>query len=243
MTNKNQQRFRKGLKIMKALLISLFMIAGLQAVHADPVVVGNPNEGTVIANIKDGKDQVKVTTHGILVKDGDSEENKDSEGAAATISTDDKGISIDSGKHHHHDQEGGIAITTLIEDTLVPLFFFLFCLAAILGKFFLNSRNEQRRLDLLKAMVEKGQAVPESVVNQILTPSDSLESEGTRNVYKRTRNAYGYTIAGVSLIVYALATHQWTSESILIPGLVFLCLGAGGLAGIYLPKREEKIVK
>jgi len=232
---------------MKALLVSLLMVAGFQAVHADPVVLGNPNSGKVIADIKDGKDHVKVTTQGILLKDGDDVEADAKDGATASISTDDKDIVVKAGNHHHSDgddESTGMPVTVLIQNITVPLLFFLFCLAAILGKRFLASRNEQRRLDLIKTMVEKGQAVPEAVVNQILTPSRQLEAEGPRSEYKRTRNAYGFTVAGVCLIVYALATHNLGSEDILVPALVFLCLGVGGLAGIYLPKqREEKIVK
>jgi len=112
-------------------------------------------------------------------------------------------------------------------------------IALILGGKSIASRNEQRRLELLKLMVEKGQPVPESVVNQILAPQSAPEGDGTRQTYKRTRNAYAFTLAGIGTLTYALLNHH--DGGVLITGLCFLCLGVGGLAGIYLPKRDEKI--
>ena len=201
--------------ILMALMLALGSVS--HTAHADPIVVGDPSKGTPITTLKDGKSSVQITTSGISVDDGDDQDDA-------------KGKS------------GGLKFNTFMSDLgdiLVPGMFFVFLLASILGKRYFHSRNEQRRLDLLKLMVEKGQPVPETVVTQILSPQIKPESDGKRQTYKRTRNAYGFTVAGVLILGYAVVGHDWNNAATLVPGLVFLCLGVGGLAGIYLPKTHE----
>jgi hypothetical protein len=201
---------------------------GINTAHAKPVVIGDPAKGTPITTLQEGKDKVEITTTGITLTDGDEDQDDDKDEVAAvttSIGNHGKRVFVSSGEEW--------------EDTLVPVAFFLFLLTVILGTKYISSRNEQRRLELLKMMVEKGQAVPEAVVNQILTPQAAPEDSGSRQSYKRTRNAFGFTLAGAALCLYGLIGHAGSSA--LIPGLVFLCLGAAGLAGLYLPKRDEKI--
>lgn len=200
---------------------------GIKTAHADPVVIGDPAKGTPITTVKDGKNKVEITTTGISVTDGDEDKDDDTAEAAAVTRID------------HQGKRFFVSSNEKWEDDLVPVAFFLFLLTVILGAKYISSRNEQRRLELLKMMVEKGQAVPETVISQILTPQVAPEDSGSRQSYKRTRNAFGFTLAGVALCFYGLIGHAGSSA--LVPGLVFLCLGVGGLAGLYLPKRDEKI--
>ncbi|MGE4133471.1 MAG: DUF6249 domain-containing protein [Bdellovibrionales bacterium] len=125
------------------------------------------------------------------------------------------------------------------EDIVVPIALFIMLAVVILGAKYFSSKNEQRRLDVLQKMVEKGQPIPEGVITQILN-TGKQESEDSRATYKRTRNAYGFSIAGVALLGYAVITGSFHATDVLVPGLVFLCLGLGGLAGLYLQKSEEK---
>lgn len=202
-----------------ALLAAAVLALNLTA-HADPVVVGDPSKGTPITTVVDGNKKVQITTSGISVEGGDEE-------AAAGAN-----------------KEGSIQFKSTIEsleDILVPIAFFGFLLAVILGGKYLSSRNEEKRLNLLRLMVEKGQPVPENVVTQILSPQGAVEADGDRQAYKRTRNAYGFSIAGALLIGYALLTGEYHNTSVMVPGLIFLCLGMGGMAGLYLSKRDEKV--
>ena len=96
-------------------------------------------------------------------------------------------------------------------------------------------------MQLLKMMVEKGLPVPDTVINQILSSKAKPEPTGARVTYTRTRNAYGFTVAGVLLLAYPLITHDWNNVSVLAPGLLFLCLGLGGLAGIYLRNNLKRL--
>lgn len=224
---------------MKSLVLTAALVFSF-GLHAKPIVIGEPSKGTPVTKLQDGKNKVEITTTGIVVDDGDedkdSRDDKDS-ATAASISTDDNGnLQIKKGSH------SGAAFKfqsgEKLEDIVVPVAFFLFLLTVILGAKYLSSRNEERRLEVLKMMIEKGQPVPENMVNSILTPKGSVESDGTPQTYKRYRNAYGFSIAGFLLMSYAILTHSYDGGAI-ICGLVFLCLGAGGLAGLYLPKQKS----
>src|SRR5262249_18476902 len=153
----------------------------------NPVVIGDPSKGTPVTTLNDGKGKVQITTTGISITDGDEDQDdKEEVDAAGTVTRDSNGthVSVSSSSEDW-------------QDTLVPIAFFLFLLSVILGARYISSRNEQRRLELLKLMVEKGQPVPEGVVNQILTPKAGQEAFGEAQVYKRTRNTYAFTAAGI----------------------------------------------
>ena len=208
---------------MKTLFFSLnllFVIGTTHLANAEPVVIGDPSKGTPITSVVDGKNKVQITTSGISVDKGDEDEEA--------------GVTAHHGRGSHHLK----SLVSELEDILVPLFFFVFLIAVILGKRYFESRNDERRMQLLKMMVEKGQPVPESALQLLLSPQTVAETGGARQGYKRTRNAYGFTLAGMLLIGHALINHDWQNQAVLIPGLIFICLGLGGFGGIYLPKRS-----
>jgi hypothetical protein len=221
------------MKQMTALTASLMFVALSAAAHAEPVKLGQPEKGTPITTVKDGKSKIQITTTGISVDDGDEVAEAGDQDEAAGSHRKDLLLKMGPVKAK--------TVLSELEDILVPGMFFLFLVAVILGGKYFASRNEQRRLELLRLMVEKGQPVPENVVNQILSPQPAAEADSVRQAYKRTRNAYAFTIAGVALIGYALIFNQWSNSSILVPGLVFIAFGVGGLAGLYMHKRDEKI--
>lgn len=220
------------------LILATALLIGAGA-YAKPVVIGEPSKGTPVTTIRDGKKKVEITTTGISVDEGDDSKDSDDEKettSAATIKADKDGnVEIAKTPMINIRAEGK---TEQLEDIVVPVAFFAFILAAILGAKYISSRNEQKRLELLKLMVEKGQPVPDSVVNSILTPQSAPESDDNRQTYKRYRNAYGFTIAGFLMMSYGMLTHNLDGGS-MICGLIFLCIGAGGLAGLYLPKRTS----
>lgn len=191
---------------------------------ADPVVVGDPGKGTPIATVKDGKANVKITTTGISVeKTEDAETNATGTGGTA-------------GKNEFKVK----GTLSGLADVLVPGMFFAFLIAVILGGRYIASRNEQKRLDVLRLMVEKGQPVPEAIVSQILNSQVAPDKDSSRQNFKRTRNAYAFTIAGLGLLGYVILRSDYSNSGALLAGLIFLCLGAGGIAGLYLPKQNEK---
>lgn len=190
---------------------------------------------TALLTIKDGDKKIKITTAGISIKKNDQPEDLQIKEGIGQVNDgrDDDGANFSvRGKTH---------ILAELEDIVVPIAFFVFLLAVILGGKYFSSRNEQKRLELLQLMVEKGQAVPTEVVNKILTPQAAPENDSSRQNYKRTRNAYGFTLAGILILAYTLFNRDWHNTGTLVPGLVFLSIGVGCLAGIYLPKRTEKI--
>src|SRR5690242_12771410 len=104
-----------------ALFLSLAMTSRMAS--CDPVVIGDPNKGTTIFDVKDGKNNVKITTSGILADTKeDADENEASEKPNVKINKNNKSVLED------------------LEDIVVPVAFFLFLLAAIMGKRFFNSR-------------------------------------------------------------------------------------------------------
>lgn len=221
---------------MKSLALAAAMIFSF-GLYAKPVVIGDPSKGTPVTKLQDGKSKVEITTTGIVVDDGEEDNSRDDKDSAAAASTaDDEGLQLKNGGAHLNFKS-----KEKLEDIVVPVTFFLFLLAAILGAKYISSRNEQRRLEILKMMIDKGQPIPENMVNSILTPKAN-EPEGTPQTYKRYRNAYGFSIAGFVLMSYALLTHS-LEGGCMITGLIFLCIGAGGLAGIYLPKQQKATEK
>jgi hypothetical protein len=223
-----------------ALATALVLSFGIKTAGASPVVIGDPAKGSHITTLKDDDgSKVEITTTGIRIDEG-NQKKTGAKNSGLTVSGDEDGdsdISIDKGGIKVH----GINKTEKLEDIVVPVAFFLFLLAAALGTKYISSRNEQRRLDLLRAMVDKGQPVPEAVVNSIIAPQAAAESGDSRQTYKRYRNAYGFTIAGVALMCYAVLNHTYDGGS-MIAALVFLCIGGGCMAGLYLPKQaNEKI--
>ena len=204
--------------IALAALLALGVSSGM--VGADPVVVGDPSKGTPITTVKDGKTNVTITTTGISVEDGEKDE---AGGLKVKLSPDSVKVS---------------SVMNDLEDILIPAMFFMFLVAVILGGRYFASRNEQRRLEVLRLMVEKGQPVPESVVQKILSSNAEPEADGARQAYNRTRNAYAFSLAGLALLGYALIKGDFSNTAVLVPGLIFFCLGAGGIAGLYLPKQS-----
>ena len=230
------KRIRKMNCSKFVLATALVLSFGFKTAAASPVVLGDPSKGKHIPTLQDddGKGgKVKITTTGIRIDDEEKTEGENQSASAATNEDFNGDIKINHGRINIHNPG-----KEKLEGIVIPVAFFLFLLAVILGAKGISSHTEQKRLELLKIMVEKGQPVPEAVVNSILTPQASPESGDNRQTYKRYRNAYGFTIAGVALMFYAMLSHSYEGGA-MITGLVFLCLGAGGMAGLYLPKQRS----
>ncbi len=155
------------------------------------------------------------------------------------IKIDQNGISISQNADTDSDEPEKFSLLSELVDNLVPIAFFLFLIIAIFGRRYFEARSEDRRLKFLQQMVDKGQPIPESVMKQVMG-SDQGPTETSLSAYKRTRNAYGFTIAGFMLLVYGLLNGRLGDSSLMVPGLIFLCLGVGSLMGLYLSKPEEK---
>ena len=156
-------------------------------------------------------------------------------------------IEFNAGNKYHNedqDEEDGPSVkvhmhrSDNLEDVLVPIAFFLFVIALVLGGRYFSNRTEQKRIEVLKMMIEKGQPLPENVVKQILSPNRTTPDPLAKQ-FQNVRNTVAFSIAGVSLMAYAIFTQDFHNKSVLIPGLIFLCLGAGGIAGFYTKKSAK----
>ncbi len=113
------------------------------------------------------------------------------------------------------------------EDHVVPIASFVFIAVLLLGRRFLRERTEQRRLDLLRAMVDKGQPVPEGVVAAVL--KDGSSGLDANNPVRQVRNGFGFSVIGAGLLVYGLVV-AGSHHGAIILGIVFVGIGIGNLA-------------
>jgi hypothetical protein len=112
---------------------------------------------------------------------------------------------------------------------VVPIAFFVFLLVLFLGRRALIERTNQRRLEVLRTLVEKGQPVPEAVVREILAGGPGERGCGMPGEeYRSLRRGYGLSLAGGGLLVFALVNHGHPRGA-LIAGIVLAGLGLGNL--------------
>jgi hypothetical protein len=185
--------------------------------------------GGISVQVHDGKGGEETKNVLNIATDKDGDDNSDD---AAGWSNKEKMEFVRSMRGGH----GGGA-----EDIAVPIAFFLFLVTVILGAKFLRERTEQRRLEVLKLMIEKGQTVPDQIVGDVLNSRHGMKN-GRTPEERRERNfrrGVTSTIVGAGLLVYGISApgdHQGAS----FMAILALAIGVSSLLAHYkFSKKSE----
>lgn len=131
---------------------------------------------------------------------------------------------------HIDDKEASVQLSFNNSDSpaeiLVPISFFLFLLILFLGRGYFNNKTQQRKIELLEKMVEKGQPVSDTVIQQIFADSGPRKF-GADWEGKSLRRGVALTLAGAGLLIFSFVTHK-TGPSV-VAGIILLSLGVGSL--------------
>lgn len=113
--------------------------------------------------------------------------------------------------------------------TNVPIALFICGMLAILGTRYFRERTEQKRMEVLKAMVEKGQPIPEALMNSFTNQKD-IRRPHWRHQGHSLRRGIMATIIGGSFLVYHFMSEDGYGRGFVIAGIILLGVGIGHLA-------------
>ncbi len=118
---------------------------------------------------------------------------------------------------------------------IFPAVILSFLFLTIIARIFFTERSEQRRIELIRSMVEKGQAIPQDLMQELLMPRWQRRAACHAEKWQKPRDFLKKAIAllfisGGFITIYLLGEAPY--KALLIVGIVLGGLGIGNLVAL-----------